>query len=190
MGRPKKFDVDSALDAATEVFWQKGYAETSIVDLEERLNLGRQSIYGAFGDKRELFMKTLDRYAARQPASREVMRQDGAGLAEIRQFMDGVVDFLGSARGLPCYLVSAALSEDDDPEVAVRCGRNQADLADAFTHALRGAQARGEIDATTDVAGKALMLASQVFGLNVMTRNGTDVDTLRVVAWAAVDSLG
>lgn len=67
MSRPREFDIDEALEKATRLFWTKGYAQTSLNDLEEGLQVGRQSIYGAFGGKRELFVKTLDRYTGEQP---------------------------------------------------------------------------------------------------------------------------
>ena len=54
------------LDRATELFWTKGYEETSMRDLEEGLGVGRQSLYSTFGDKRDLFLAALDRYAALQ----------------------------------------------------------------------------------------------------------------------------
>ena len=150
--------------------------------------LGRQSIYGAFGGKHELFVRSLERYAGKQVAFREILRRDGAGLAEIRQFMDAVVVYLDSG-GRSCFLVRAALAQGDDRDVVVRCGRNQADLTDAFARALEGAKARKEIRPDTDVRSAALVLAAQVFGLNVMARNGSDAETLRLVARAAVDGL-
>lgn len=69
MARPKEFDVDQVLDRATELFWTKGYEETSMRELEEGLGVGRQSLYSTFGDKHELFLAALDRYAAQQGRS-------------------------------------------------------------------------------------------------------------------------
>ena len=66
MARPKEFDIDQVLDRATELFWTKGYEETSMRDLEEGLGVGRQSLYSTFGDKRDLFLAALDRYASLQ----------------------------------------------------------------------------------------------------------------------------
>jgi AcrR family transcriptional regulator len=63
MPRPREFDPDLVLDRAVELFWAKGYEGTSISDLEEHLGMGRQSLYGAFGDKHELYVKAMDRYA-------------------------------------------------------------------------------------------------------------------------------
>lgn len=62
MGRPKAFDEDAVLDRAAELFWTQGYEATSISDLEERLGVGRQSLYDTFGDKRRLFLRAIERY--------------------------------------------------------------------------------------------------------------------------------
>jgi len=62
LSRTKTFDEDTALEAAMLLFWEKGYSETSIIDLEKGMNLKRTSIYNAFGNKRNLFQLTLERY--------------------------------------------------------------------------------------------------------------------------------
>ena len=64
MARPKAFDVDQALERAMELFWRQGYLATSLPDLVEHMGIGRQSLYDTFGDKRQLFLQALDRYAA------------------------------------------------------------------------------------------------------------------------------
>ena len=188
MGRPRQFDAEHALDQATDLFWEKGYADTSVSDLEERLGVGRQSLYGAFGDKRELFVKTLDRYLDRQPANREILWTEGAGLAEIQTFFDGVVAFVCEGSGRSCFLVKSALTENGD-EITERCSRNQDHMVRSLAKALRGAVSRGEINATTDIDVTAAFLVSQIFGLNVMARNGSSPETLRRTATMALATL-
>ena len=62
MARPKAFDVERALDRAVEVFWTRGYEATSLCDLLEHMEIGRQSLYDTFGDKHGLFLAALERY--------------------------------------------------------------------------------------------------------------------------------
>jgi AcrR family transcriptional regulator len=64
-GRPREFDADIALTQALDVFWRRGFAATSLDDISEGTNLNRPSIYGAFGDKRELYIKAFRRYRER-----------------------------------------------------------------------------------------------------------------------------
>src|SRR6267154_2749166 len=49
-GRPRSFDSDVALGSAAELFWAKGFAQTSLDDLSAAMGMGRPSIYNAFGD--------------------------------------------------------------------------------------------------------------------------------------------
>lgn len=65
MAGKKQFDVDLALDAAMVQFWRAGYADTSLDDLSRTTGLNRSSLYSSFGDKDSLYLRCLDRYAAR-----------------------------------------------------------------------------------------------------------------------------
>ena len=62
MAGPREFDMDEALDAAMSVFWEKGYEGTSMADLMAATGLHKGSIYKAFTDKHDLFVKALKRY--------------------------------------------------------------------------------------------------------------------------------
>ncbi|MFE6049204.1 TetR/AcrR family transcriptional regulator [Kitasatospora sp. NPDC056446] len=64
MAGRKQFDVDTALDQAMRVFWQRGYADASLDALAAATGLGRGSLYGTFGNKDALFGRCLDRYAS------------------------------------------------------------------------------------------------------------------------------
>ncbi|WP_217350479.1 TetR/AcrR family transcriptional regulator [Ruegeria sp. HKCCD7255] len=63
VGRPRKFDYEEALLNAMSVFWSKGYDGASLRDLTKAMGITGPSMYAAFGDKRELFLKTIDQYA-------------------------------------------------------------------------------------------------------------------------------
>ncbi len=62
MARPREFDVDEALQAAMEAFWDRGFEATSLADLMEATGLQKGSIYKAFGSKHEFFTQALTRY--------------------------------------------------------------------------------------------------------------------------------
>lgn len=61
-GRPREFDLDKALDAAMEVFWRKGYMQSSLNDLCAAMGIKPPSFYCAFGTKENLFLATLRHY--------------------------------------------------------------------------------------------------------------------------------
>ncbi|MFG2208558.1 TetR/AcrR family transcriptional regulator [Streptomyces sp. NPDC048638] len=64
MAGRKQFDVDEALWQSMRVFWQRGYADTSLDLLGSATGLGRGSLYGTFGGKDSLFRMCLDRYVS------------------------------------------------------------------------------------------------------------------------------
>ena len=61
-GRPRAYEPDVALGKALDLFRKDGFAATSLDDLAAATGMNRPSLYGAFGDKRELYIKTYQRY--------------------------------------------------------------------------------------------------------------------------------
>jgi len=59
-GRPRSFDSAVTLNTIRACFARKGFSGTSIEGLSEATGLGTPSLYNAFGDKREMFLKSLD----------------------------------------------------------------------------------------------------------------------------------
>src|SRR5947208_10607329 len=61
-GRPRAYEPEIALGKALDLFRKQGFAATSLDDLSEATGMNRPSLYGAFGDKRELYIKSYQRY--------------------------------------------------------------------------------------------------------------------------------
>lgn len=82
VGRPRGFDTEEALERAMRVFWEQGYEGASLTDLTRAMGINRTSMYAAFGNKEDLFRKSLERYtegpasygarALREPTARQV----------------------------------------------------------------------------------------------------------------------
>jgi len=68
MARPISFDPDQALDQALEVFWTRGYHDTSVEDIVQASGLNRHSLYARFGSKLGLLRAVTERYRARARA--------------------------------------------------------------------------------------------------------------------------
>jgi len=73
-GRKREFVIEDVLRKASERFAAFGFNGTTLMDLEEAMGIGRQSIYETFGDKRKLYLSCLERYHAEvmQPLLREI----------------------------------------------------------------------------------------------------------------------
>ncbi|MGW3569723.1 TetR/AcrR family transcriptional regulator [Streptomyces sp. NPDC000941] len=115
----------TGLAKAQDRFWTAGYTATSINDLLDATGLSRGSLYGAFGDKHQLFLRALDAYCAGTVAAvRADLDGDEPGAAtRLATHMRHVADSCGnSTRG--CFLAkSTAELAASDPEVALRAER-------------------------------------------------------------------
>lgn len=63
-GRPSGFDRNEAINAALELFWQKGYDGVGVAELGEAIGINPPSLYKAFGSKHGLFEEAVQRYIA------------------------------------------------------------------------------------------------------------------------------
>ncbi len=62
MSRTAGFDYEEKLAVARELFWEKGYAATTLHNLVDALQLNRSSIYNTYGSKHALFIACLKSY--------------------------------------------------------------------------------------------------------------------------------
>lgn len=67
MGRPKCFDRDEVLDAAIQLFWKKGFADTSLSDLEKATGVNKSGLYSEFKDKEDIFLESMKHYRDKSP---------------------------------------------------------------------------------------------------------------------------
>lgn len=187
MARPKSFDETAMLDRAMELFWQRGYEATSISDLEERLGVGRQSLYNTFGDKHQLFLKALERYTAlsAQGPIRHLL-VPGAGLAAIRAYFEEQI-VIGTAPGprKACMVANTILERGaEDGEALGRCDTARRAALKALRGALSQAVKQGELPAGYDVDAGALMMVAQMYGLAVLAKAGATPKELRAAVAA------
>ena len=191
-GRPRQFDPDAVLDAAMEVFWKKGYAGTALAELEAATKLGRQSLYGAFGDKRALFARVVERYfeVVLRPYIIDVLDAPGSPRANVEQ----VIRAWESAAAAPEFngcLVGNSSSEMGlhDPEMAELLRRKLELLEAAFHRALTRAQRAGEINAGADVRALARSFVVTAQGLSIVCRVNRERAFVRAVARDALARL-
>src|SRR5213078_2243925 len=76
-GRPRAYQPDGALGKALDLFRKDGFAATSLDDLSTATGMNRPSLYGAFGDKRELYIRSYQRYRDdARAATTEIFREE------------------------------------------------------------------------------------------------------------------
>src|SRR5437660_1442341 len=86
MARPRKYVERDVIHSAGEVFAVHGLAATTLDDLVRATGLGKQSLYNAFGGKRELFLRALseDREEAARAVSEALEHGNASPLEQIR----------------------------------------------------------------------------------------------------------
>jgi TetR/AcrR family transcriptional repressor of nem operon len=85
MARPKEFDQEKVLRKAIHLFSQQGFAATSTDELMRVMDVGRQSMYDTFGDKRALFLTALEMYVTESVHSITVeLERSGPALSAVQ----------------------------------------------------------------------------------------------------------
>jgi TetR/AcrR family transcriptional regulator, transcriptional repressor for nem operon len=190
MARPRKFDEAEVVQAARDQFWLHGFNGTSLDDLTVVTGLGRGSLYAAFNDKRDLFLRALDDYAT------TVMGQLLADLRDPeKNGLDRLVDHIRSitklvgvdTKGRGCLMAkSAAEMGATDKEVAQRVRKwlnaYQRDLAEA----IREAQRDRDIDPDVDPDELALLVLALLRGAEALRKGGMPPRAITAVADQAI----
>ncbi|MFI7617562.1 TetR/AcrR family transcriptional regulator [Nonomuraea terrae] len=175
MGRPRTFDIDTAVDRAMELFWRQGFEATSTEDLVEGLGIARGSLYKAFGSKEQLYALALRRYCERHAVGLiEILERADQVRPAVRAALLELVeaDLSDPERG--CLLVNAATERSAHPDTVRQVSRTMGQIEAAMAGALERARARGEIAADKDPRELAQFLTTFLQGLRVMGKARAD----------------
>jgi TetR/AcrR family transcriptional repressor of nem operon len=169
MARPREFDVDEVLEGAMEVFWEKGFDGASFADIEARTGVKKASLFAAFGDKRELFLKAIRRYQERGRETCRAKLASGSPRAALRAWLG---DAAGLAKGecgrRGCLQVNTIVELAPHDEGVADVLREHSDhLVEVLVDVIRRGQEAGEF--RDDVAAEVLAdyLTTALYGLAV-----------------------
>jgi TetR/AcrR family transcriptional repressor of nem operon len=175
-----------------QTFWSKGFEATSVDDLCESTGLGRSSLYAAFGDKRALYLRALDRYE--EDAARRVAAAL-AGPLPIRKsiagFLNRLIDDIVSGPGRRgCFIGNCAAElPRGDREAVNQVRRSLARVEKIFCEALKRSRAKGEIDAKSDVIALSRHFTAGIQGLRLMGKANPDRKVLEDIAKVMLGAL-
>ena len=185
MARPREFDAEAALERAMDLLWSKGYEATSLDELCEATNLSRSSFYAAFGSKRNVLLRSVDRYVEQRTVNiAAILSQPlpvrDAFAALLDQFIDQIVAGTGR-RG--CFLgnCAAELPRSDRTALA-QVRRGLARTEATFCEALAAAKARGELRPKSDVEVLSRFLMAGIQGLRLVGKVNPDRGMLDDIA--------
>ena len=191
MARPKQFDPEIALDLAVDIFWESEFEATSIERLCRRLKLNPGSLYGAYGDKRALFVAILDRYVDKVSLE-AIQRISGSpsGILGIVNYFNFLIEaIVGGKRRWGCLITNSLIElAAREPEIAAKVELHFTRLETAFASALARAQAAGELRPGFGPES-APYFVCVVQGLNVLARTKPPRARLRAIVDVALDPL-
>lgn len=190
MGRPRKIDDEEILDRAMALFWERGWADTSIRDLEEALDLKAPSIYHRFGSREGLGAAVVEHYGDRVVRRRVAKYLSGEGdpLDNIARFLRLSVTQSRAGEQLRGCLLTTTSLEAVDPDEALRVALVRGfDLIEAgLRRELERADALGLLRAGIEVRAALSMLVLAMQGLMASARGGVKATTLQRRAVDAV----
>lgn len=187
-GRPRGYEPAVALARAAEVFWKAGYAGTSLDDLVAATGMNRPSLYAAFGDKRDLYMRTLEYYRDESSAAMRELLTDNPPLKTfLKRFYDKALDIYLDDGPRGCYSIGTAgtvAAVDDDVRAFLAESMRTTDSF--LKHQIRKAKERGEIAASADPAALAYLATATLHTLAVRSRAGLPRKELDALVKAAI----
>ncbi len=184
-GRPRKFDRDQVLDSAVRTFLTYGYEGASLDALTDAMAINRPSLYSTFGNKHDLFIEAMDRYAA------TVGKQQIAPLLTepnicraIEAFYDAVIgSFTSNDQPAGCLIacVATEVGERDEQvrnKVCQMVTRSEAVIA----RRLQAAQDEGQVSRQFEPQSIARMILSITQALALRARSGSSRDEMTTLA--------
>jgi AcrR family transcriptional regulator len=190
-GRPRAYDPKTALARAADTFWKAGYAGTSLDDLAAATGMNRPSLYAAFGDKRELYLKTLEHYRDEYRAlARRTLADDPPLRLFLKRLYDAALDIYlageGGARG--CYSIGTAATEATvDSNVRAFLADSTRNTDVFLKSRIDKARERGEIAQGSDTTALAYLATATMHTIAIRSRAGLARKELDAIVDAAIN---
>lgn len=179
MPRKPNYDRNDLINRARDLFWRRGWAGTSLKDLEQALQMKPGSFYAAFGSKDALFELALEKYAQDGVARLRALAQEHGALCALQKLPELVVR-KDDAPATACMLSKTLLElQAHGHPLADKANQNLMKMEAQFSELFAQAQEQGDIGATYDPDRLARKYQSDLLGLRVMAeRNGVDAQEI------------
>lgn len=172
-GRPRSFDRDAALDAALEVFWDKGYESASISDLTAAMGINPPSLYAAFGDKDQLFLAAVERYQARAGESCPYCDEPTARAAIERLLVYMVTQLTQTGHPRGCLMMMAASTAGSASEALQKAlAEKRANARERMRQRIKEGIRDGDVPPDADPAALADFYSTLMAGMSQQARDG------------------
>jgi TetR/AcrR family transcriptional regulator, copper-responsive repressor len=173
-GRPRAYQPEIALGKALDLFRKDGFAATSLDDLSAATGMNRPSLYGAFGDKRELYLKSYERYRADARAAMiDIFKDELPIRKRLERIYAAALDIYLSGEAGPrgCFTVMTAASEAmSDPDIRAMVLEGFSEFDKAFAGCFRIAREKGELPQSADPVVLAQLASATIHTIAIRAR--------------------
>jgi TetR/AcrR family transcriptional regulator, transcriptional repressor for nem operon len=189
VARPREFDEVSALEAAIEHFWQRGYEVASVRDLADKMGISASSLYNTYGDKRALFVRALERYLDHSTRARIRQLEDSLPPKQaVRRFIEDIIErSVNDRERRGCFLINSALEvAPHDRELGRLIADRLAEIEAFFHRSIKAAQVEGAVPRNRVAKDLARLLLGVLLGIRVLARSKPERALLEGVARPAL----
>ncbi|MGI6855801.1 TetR/AcrR family transcriptional regulator [Mesorhizobium sp. 1B3] len=188
-GRPRAFDRSFALARAMELFWAKGYDNTSMSDLTAAMGINSPSLYAAFGSKEALFREAVRLYGRTEsPEIWQAITEAATARDAVAGFLHTTADaFTKPGKPAGCLVVLGALHASDTNAGVCQTLRDlRAENVTTLRERLDLAVAAGELPSGLDSASVAAFYVTVQQGMSIQARDGAGREMLHAIADGAM----
>jgi TetR/AcrR family transcriptional regulator, transcriptional repressor for nem operon len=186
VARPREFNEQEVLSRALSAFWARGYDATSVEHLVEATGLGRASLYGAFGDKEQLFRRVVSHYLDCSRSEKDRLTAGLSARHALEAFILSRIHVAASENPPGCFLQMAATSGTSPPLVQEALSATNQEMHGWFLQQLREAQAQGELAPDADLEALATFVGVFTAGLTASAKAGMPAEALTAAAKSAL----
>ncbi len=184
-------DYDFAVQAATSLFWRRGYDDTSIEDIVKTSGLNRYSIYNAYGGKEGIFQAAVRQYC---DVSIEKLRADcesqdtpplNALLTTLEETIEGM-----HKHAAGCLVTDIVLSKKEHfPELITYCATFLREMEELTARLFEKADTDGTLADDLSPAQATGLYLTFKFGLDRRSKLGLSQEEMKFQAEAFMDRL-
>jgi len=174
MSRTKRFSERDALEKALDVFWQRGYQGVGLSELLNEMGIARQSLYDTFGNKRQLFIKTIELYRdTRLAGALALLEREGSPTQNVKEVVRFFEQLALDKRARGCLVANSLVEVGSrDPEVRELLTETLGVLEKSISKALLRAQRAGELPKGRSPRAIARALTNALIGMAVTGKLG------------------
>ncbi|MBW4360635.1 TetR/AcrR family transcriptional regulator [Flavobacterium taihuense] len=170
MARNREFNTDDALDKAMLLFWNKGFNGVSTQEIIDDLNISKSSMYGAFGDKMELFTLTLLRYSSKiiVDINNEFEISQNVKMTFKKILSQIYKEALSKKLNNGCFIVNSTIElAPHNKKIAKIVSDHRTKLEDIFENAINKAIEKKQVPATKNAKQISCFFCNTINGMYV-----------------------